>query len=250
LENLAVNDFITIRGYAAPFGHTTPYGDEWLRIAHGAFTEMLNGPRLPEIKIQWGSHDADAEVVASTGTGGVRFFQDNYGLGFSFVLNRARDGYRIGEMMRRDRPFDRCSTNFIVLTESIERVHQTGVCRVIKNATIDHVAVGLGMAAFMNTGIWPAHRDYPLDDAPWRIQEMAATWEDGSRQATAKRRREAEARPAAPASRLAAMLAPRMADYAAFRNATVAGAMSLKPGECRMFGHVAFTRAAGFKGWK
>jgi hypothetical protein len=58
-----VSDFITIRGYAAPYGRTILYGDDYQRIAPGAFAAMVEHP--PDIKIQWGSHSDDAEVLAS-----------------------------------------------------------------------------------------------------------------------------------------------------------------------------------------
>src|SRR5262245_19557944 len=103
---------IRVRGYAAPFGHTVPYGEQYQVIEPGAFSAMLKGP-LPSIAIQWGSHDDEAEILATTDDGGVGFFEDEYGLGFWFDVDLGKNWSKLREMTASKNPRNRCSVNMI-----------------------------------------------------------------------------------------------------------------------------------------
>jgi hypothetical protein len=242
-----MNDFVQIRGYAAPYNRTIMYGENWQRIAPGAFTAMLR--QLPDIKLQWGSHEPDAECLASVKSGGVEFFEDDFGLGFSFVLNLMKHRGQVAAITRRDRPADQCSVNMIVTNATDETIFGSGHCNVIRAATIDHVAVGLTNAAYRDTGVWPTH--CALDEAPWRIRELAARWREG-RAASVVRPLQQVVRSSQallPAA-LAAFMAPRLKHYACVRREW-ASAFTKGKGVAlhgAPMAHAAFSRAAGFTG--
>jgi len=184
-----MTQIVRIRGYAAPYNQIVPYGDEYQVIEPGAFSSMLRGP-LPPIDIRWGSHDDHAEIIASTDARNVGFFDDDYGLGFFFDVDLGKTWGKLAEMTKPKTPCDRCSVNMILGESSIEKPFRESRVLRIKSATIDHVAIGLTRATYMQTGTWPTH--CPLERAPLRIQELAERWERGRLASAARVRQVAQ----------------------------------------------------------
>ena len=122
-------------------------------------------------------------------------------------------------------------------------------CRVITEATIGHITITDKSAAYNATAVWPAD---PLDNAPWKIRELAARWSDGraawDRKKIEQSRRRAAAAPTKSTSEAsaAAMLASRQGEFAAIRRASLQ--MRARGTAPVIFAHVAFTRAGGFDG--
>jgi hypothetical protein len=257
-----MNDIVRICGYAAVYEKVALYGDEYMVIARGAFAEMLRS-NLPFIDVRWGGHGDDMEVIAYTTARNVGFFEDAVGLAFWADIGFRQNVSKLSELTKRVNPSDRASVNMEVIEESIEE-HLGSPLRRIQRATIDHVAIGMSAAAFMETGVWATHCS--LDDAPDRIRNLASRWDAGWRAREARRRavlalrtpKENTGSPLrgprgemspADASRLRSVPASRQADYAHVRRNWAAAAMKNLGGSVSpILAHVAFSRAGGFGG--
>jgi len=210
-------------------------GGKLEQFAPGAFAEMLARPT--KIDLRWGSHDDHAPRLANTIGGGLEFFADDYGLGFSATLSLkgATNYYRLSAMVQRKNPTSFCSIGGLMIKASRQEKVLIGTAEVVTSATIDHVTICNG-AAYHRTAVWPAH--LPLDDAPWRIQELAARWAEGH--AAWKRNSAARRRPRAVQSSIEARLEGMRAEIMRLR-----GAFAANPEFSGIImGHIAFSKAA------
>lgn len=185
-----VPSFITIRGYAAPFNrpmHVAGRGVEV--IDRGAFDHMLN--KRGKIRVTWDSHADDAEVLAHD----AELFVDGYGLAFSCQVDMrsAGNGRRNWSIIRAittcNNPADQCSVGGLAIAAERSDVVDGMPCTRVVQASIDHITICRDAAYGRFTACWPTH--LPIEDAPWRVQELAAQWQAGKAAAglEAKRRR-------------------------------------------------------------
>jgi hypothetical protein len=98
-----------------------------------------------------------------------------FGLGFYAVVNLARHIDRSTDFVRGRAPADKASINLIIEDSVMERGESFPLERVTRG-TIDHVAIGI-RSAWEDTAVWSTH--CPIDDAPWRIRDLAECWERG-----------------------------------------------------------------------
>ena len=78
--------------------------------------------------------------------------------------------------MQRNNPTDQCSVGPLEILD--QRPDEVGgiACNRVLSARFDHVAIVKDAAYGKFTGAWPAHA---VDQAPGRIQGLAAQWERG-----------------------------------------------------------------------
>jgi hypothetical protein len=220
-----MNDIVRICGYAAVYEKIALYGDEYMVIARGAFSQMLRND-LPFIDVRWGGHGDDMEVVAHTTARNVEFFQDSVGLAFWADIGFRQNVSKLSELTKRVNPSDRASVNMEVIEESVEE-HLGSPLRRIQRATIDHVAIGMSAAALMGTAVWPTHCS--LDAVPDRIPVGGGVAGEGRCRRAAQALRTPKANMGSPlrgpqgemsaidAGRLRSVLASRQAGYAHVR---------------------------------
>src|SRR5215211_1653359 len=188
---------IVLRGYALTYRQTAHIGGGALeQFAPSAFAEMLARPRA--IDLRWETHSDDAPRLASSTAGSLSFFEDEYGLGFLAKLSM-KDHWNwsyIRSITQKTKPTSLVSVGGLVIKSSRREMLQLGTTEVITSATIDHITI-CNDAAYRWTAVWPAH--LPLDDAPWKIQQLATRWTAGQaawdRKLTARRKVEASLRP-------------------------------------------------------
>jgi hypothetical protein len=149
-------------------------------------------------------------------------------------------------MTRKDRPANRASANMLVTHSSVELIYGSGRCDVIKQATVDHVAIGLEVAAYMATGIWPAHCD--LDEALPHIQGLAARWQAGSAASVRPRQQVIRPTQAPAATAVEAFWGRGWNYYSQVRRAWASRFIKGAALQGAAMGHVAFRRAGGFDG--
>jgi HK97 family phage prohead protease len=186
----------TLRGYAVPYGQTAHIGGgELEQFAPGAFAQMLE--RRKTIDLRWDTHADDAPRLASLTSNSLSFFEDDYGLGFLAKLSM-RDHWnwsRLRMMVQKHKPMSLVSVGGLV-KNSRREVLQLGTTEVVTSATIDHITI-CNNGAYRGTSVWPTH--IPLDEAPWKIQQLDARWISGraawDRKFAARRKMEASLRP-------------------------------------------------------
>lgn len=188
--------------------------DRWTEFAASAFDRMLSRGDAP-VDIRFGSHDAPR--LASTANGTAGLFVDNFGLGFWARVDasgwRGRDVLR--SMTRPDSPLNQCSGNFIIRKTRAGADYAQLPSAVVTEAEIDHIAIVDRGVYGTGTGAWPA--DW-LDDAPWRIRDLAQKWADGAARWDAKIAAATRAaRPANSPRSAAVMTAANRAAWAALQ---------------------------------
>jgi len=190
---------VILRGYALTYGQTAHIGGGALeQFAPGAFTQMLERPR--KIELRWDTHTDSAPKLASTSRGSLSFFEDEYGLGFLAKLNMGdhANWSRLQSILQKTKPHSLVSVGGLVIKNSRRELLQLGMTEVITSATIDHITI-CNDGAYRGTAVWPTH--LPLDDAPWKIQQLDARWTVGraawDRKLATQRKMEAGLRPIA-----------------------------------------------------
>jgi len=188
---------ITLRGYAVPYGQTAHIGGGKLeQFAPGTFAQMLERPRA--LDLRWDAHTDDAPRLASTTSGSLSFFEDDYGLGFPAKLSTkdSRNWSRLRSITQKTKPTSLVSIGGLAIKASRREVLQLGTTEIITSATITHATL-CNDGAYRGTAVWPTH--LPLDDAPLKIQQLDARWTAGraawDRKLAARRRLEASLRP-------------------------------------------------------
>jgi len=176
----AVPNFITIRGYAIAFDRMVNIAGLGLEIVDREALDAMLSPKNRRVPVRWIEHDDDAQQIASD----VHLFADDYGLGFSAMLDvRSKAGRLsanwsvLSAMTRAARPLDQCSVGEFAIAESEADNIQGMACRRVVKATIGHITICDNAAYGPHTAVW--RTDVDLSAAPWRIQQMATRWELG-----------------------------------------------------------------------
>lgn len=241
------SDRLVLRGYAAPYNSVAVADDIRETIRPRAFDQMLQD-RAPVV-LQYASHDVDARAVATTVDGSLELFVDEIGLGFEAHLNPSPANWAVTRGIVQGR-YSFASVNFTGVESEVVSTHGC-VTRIIRSATIDHIAIMNESAAYKETSVWRA--DCPIDEAPMRIRAAVERWDAGHRAAAEARTRAvakvSAGRRSTPTTQqaLSTQLQPRMAAYAETRSRFFAD--FLRGGHrSATFGHAAFSRAAGWNG--
>ena len=213
--------------------------------------------RGDSVPLLFGSHEPSAPVIASR----VSLHADNYGLGFSAMMDvRGYDNPnwgRLRAMVSRYGASDQCSVLLRIERKRPGAISWSDLpSQIVTRASIDHITITASAAYGDMTGVWRG--DCDLFAAPNRLQNLAALWADGRAAWNARPKVVAAKVPQiAAASRsphrpinmkVAAMLRPRLAHYAAVRAAFAA---KMRAGELKggvIFAHAAFTPEGGFDG--
>ena len=241
--------FERLRGYVAPFNSVGAVDGTYEKFAPGTFAGMFAA--MPPIDLRWASHSDGAARLASTTRATLSLFVDEYGLGFEaqIDMSNSENWNRIRHITQKNDPMAFASVGGLVIKGKRWEKFGCAKCRVITEATISHITITDRSAAYQATAVWPA---VPLDDAPWKIRELAARWGEG--RAAWDRKQQIAARAATPQrhrsaseAKLAAFLAPRQREFTNYRRNAMA--MMFSRGAAPViFAHVAFTRAGGFDG--
>lgn len=232
-----MTETIMLRGYAVPFEQSAHIGDGKLeQFARGAFSEML--AQSPKIELRWGTHDDDAPKLVSSG---VSFFQDDYGFGFSASVDMGwgQVSAMTRSRTRNGRPLNMVSVGGLIIKASHSEKLLLGTTEIVTEATINHLTI-TDSAAYRGTAVWPAH--LPLDDAPYKIQDLADRWSRGNaawtRSAAARRRPSTGLSPS-----VEAMFKARRGEIMRLR-ARASNSPSMMSAGGEIVGHLAFSAAA------
>jgi hypothetical protein len=167
---------IILNGYAMPFGTPAVIGDRLEQFEAGAFSALLS--KSPTIDLRWESHEPEAPQLASTADGTLSFFEDKFGLAFEARLDMS-DFYnwsRVRAITQKKNPMSLVSVGGLFINSSRRERLNIGEVMTVTAATIDHVCLCRD-AAYRSTGIWPTH--LPIEEAPWKIQNLALQWQEG-----------------------------------------------------------------------
>jgi phage head maturation protease len=183
-------DFLSLHGYAVPFGQMVFVDKKFEMIERGAFAQMLDAP-LPDISVRWSGHDDDAPELAHTKRNSLQLFADDYGLGFRAVLDMRNserglsDNWaRLGDISRRIKPVSFCSINLHVGKETCSP-YLGHVLHRITDASIDHISL-VSDPAYKNTGVWLADPNGKLQSQ--RLSDLAERWNAGWQASVAARK--------------------------------------------------------------
>lgn len=158
-----------IAGYAVVYNQMVWHHHQFRMVHDGAFAEMLQ--KKPRVVLRAWSHDDDADILASTTLGNLRFFSDSFGLGFEAEID-SRHTASVRAIV--DGRCARCSGGLIPLSKRMGTYNGETV-EFNRRMSLDHVA--LVPASVFPTAAWS--RDIPLDRAVPFVRNMAETWERG-----------------------------------------------------------------------
>jgi hypothetical protein len=167
---------IVLNGYACPFGTPAVIGDRLEQFEAGAFSALLS--KSPTIDLRWESHEPEAPQLASTADGSLTFFEDETGLGFEARLDMSDfwNWSRVRSITQKKNPMSLVSVGGLFISSSRRETLNIGQVTVVTAASIDHITICKD-AAYRSTAVWPTH--LPIEDAPWKIQNLASQWTEG-----------------------------------------------------------------------
>lgn len=228
--------FVYLHGYATTFMQAEKHNDGRVMFFDpDAFGDQL--ANRDEAFLNFGTHDAPPI------TRPITLFSDRYGLGFIAAIPAAQwQQIRGAVLANKGNGAARwCSVYTVDENTEFDRLGDGTPCSRIVKARIEHVTICTS-PIISGTGVWPADAEHAA--MPSDLRKLRARFDVGWRQWQSRGGRSVSAR-RLPHD-LAGMMAARAAQFQNFMG-DMGGIIAARGvGAVPVFGHAAFSRAAGF----